>query len=208
MYNSSFLLSGIIFCECGAKMCGMTRGHKWKYYVCNNRRYKGNIICDLKTVKIQTIEPIIIGRIRDFLKSIDLSTDISHLVQNDRHEKLVQIDDKIKEISFRIKELDKEAKKLLDTFGEEMKNLSYIKNRLTELEKTRDELSRSIEDKNSEKALLKDKRRRLEEMVAFAGDFQENWDKADQASKKEIIRCLVDKITVNKIGTIEMCLTF
>lgn len=61
--KAGYLCSGLVYCECGAKMHGMTsrrKGHEYKYFVCSGK-------CGAPTVKMDEVDRAVIDYLHDLL---------------------------------------------------------------------------------------------------------------------------------------------
>ena len=66
--SSRYLLSGLVRCECGAKMTGHSaKSGKVLYYACLNQTRKGKSVCAAKWVNRDKLENFIVEKVRDHI---------------------------------------------------------------------------------------------------------------------------------------------
>ena len=61
-----------------------------------------------------------------------------------------------------------------------------------------------MEERKNELALLTNNTDRIEEIIQYSKNFLSNWSQSDNASKKELIKTLIERIVVKKNGRIEI----
>ncbi len=107
-YNNSYLLSGILYCECGAHMVGHSaKSGKYFYYVCNDRIKKAS--CNLKKIPRDKLESVVINEIRNALITKEnvkkiLKEIVSEMKENrsGKNKELLQIDSELEDSKRRI----------------------------------------------------------------------------------------------------------
>lgn len=63
-----YLLSGLIYCDCGAAMCGKTttvRGQKYQYYKCGAQDRRTNLNCNNRSINLVDLEDAILFEIEN-----------------------------------------------------------------------------------------------------------------------------------------------
>ena len=137
--EDDYLLTTKLFCgKCGAYMAGESgtgrNGTVHRYYKCNTAKYKHT--CDKKTVKKDWIEDIVIKYTREMMMSDNVLEDIAGIVfQNFQKENPV-----IQLLKQRLSETETALNNLLKAIEEGIIT-STTKQRMLELEQTRDEIN-------------------------------------------------------------------
>ena len=137
--KDDYLLTTKLFCgKCGAYMAGESgtgrNGTVHRYYKCNTVKYKHT--CDKKTVKKDWIENIVIKYIREMMMNDNVIEDIANIVFRNfqKENPAVQL------LKQRLSETETALNNLLKAIEEGIIT-STTKQRMLELEQTRDEIN-------------------------------------------------------------------
>ena len=137
--DDDYLLTTKLFCgKCGVYMTGESgtsrNGTVHRYYKCNNAKYKHT--CDKKTVKKEWIEDLVIKHTKEMMVNDSVIEDIANIVfRNFKKENPA-----LQLLKQRLSETETALNNLLKAIEEGILT-STTKQRMIELEKTRDELN-------------------------------------------------------------------
>lgn len=199
--NSSYLLSGLIHCTCGAPLIGETITNRrqnttFHYYACNNRRQSSGAICHARPLPKEAIEAIIINELAEYiLEPTNLVAILSHDQQTE---------------SSRVAELEGQRKALLKQLQVTGQRLSRIADTIADagplpnlIEKNRSLLAHQVEIE-TELARLTDRiaSRTLptEEILENAQVIRAALLGGPDDLKRNTLRAMVQSITAERVG--------
>ena len=189
----TYLLSGLISCECGAPMCGgrvrNQKGILYVYYRCNDKK------CKVGRIKRETVEEYVVECLLEHLND---SVKRKALAQNieDHANTYSQIyTSHIAGIKKEIAALDRKAAKLLDAI-ETMGISSAIADRLKEIDKQKEALNKKVQRASAAAASLvgRDQIEAVIDDCAFI--LKDNKNNPDKV--RAVLELFVDSITVKQ----------
>lgn len=202
-YGVTYLLSGLMKCECGGSLTGYTHvkknGKKYTYYRCHNHASKGSGICPGNSLAKEQIE----GRILKYIRSkADIHFEEAEIekviLRNDTdspREKLLNMESNIKQIKKKqerllefIEDGSMPKEVIISRYDQLAKELVYAESRYQRLKE-------ELNPKAMENRIVI-----LEKVRSLNGNFQSLPNK----TKKEILQQLIKQITVTRGGDVEI----
>ncbi|WP_044642612.1 recombinase family protein [Risungbinella massiliensis] len=202
-----YLLSGLI--KCG--ICGLTyhgqafKGPKGKlkqYYQCNGKlNYISKKInrCESKNLNGEWIEKIVWDYCVSFIQEPSRALEeISATFEEKKNEHDWEMDLKI--LTKQLNELDNEKESILDLFRKKMITSDDVEKQFGKIQAERDQLSKKIEEITHLRDLENDRFKGFQSVEELLKSlrYKISQELTDE-EKKEIVRTLVKKITVNTI---------
>ncbi|GMB01042.1 serine recombinase [Pelosinus sp. IPA-1] len=141
-----YTLSGLVYCECGAKMAGgrvTSRGNVYSYYRCDKQQRTLNN-CGTGRVKKEELEKMVLDKIETEILSPDAIPRLTEVINAEIELLMKQSSQKLSQLKSVKKELETKVSKLLDLaeqglFDDLLKE--RYKNSVTQLERTKEEIA-------------------------------------------------------------------
>jgi len=199
-YGSRYLLTGLIFCEnCNHKFVGHSsvRGdRKYLYYYDGGFMYKGKKVCDGKRIPRNLLDDFALIKTKERLDSQFWQEKLKARLK----EKLEQAHtdtNRQEQITIEIKQIEGEINNLLDTIAV-IGLTPALKNKLSERQRKVEQL-RKLEHKKSIKLNESSNMEMgIQEYLKHLTDIDKILDAASNEEKKQLLKCFINKITVNK----------
>ena len=208
---STYLFSGLIECEtCGSKFVGISgynaRKRPYRYYMCNQARRMGPAQCGQRKFNADTLEPVLINRLKEHLTTPETITAIVE-THNDAITKLKEnAPVRIARIEKEIKNIDKRIAKLFEAI--ETSDLGLNKEdvapRFRELKAKKISLEIELEEV---KAKAHQKRVTVsEEVIAAWVDLYDNLLSDESVwVKKSVLRSCIESVKIGNDGARMTC---
>ena len=195
-YN--YLLSGLLFCSCGCRMCGEGVDHK-RYYRCSNRviRYPLAPDCDATGINIKRIDEVIWPKIQELLLKPDLLRQQAEnwLVKKGNGD-IVRSDQlelsRLKEI---VEALTREEKKHAEAFAKELISIDVLSQVMGELKLKRQSILNQINKLEISQKEEKLPNISVSEVCYYVAEVLKSLLQGD---KRVVMRKLISKIVLDK----------
>jgi len=201
-YSSSFLLSGLLRCTCGATLWGKrTKNRKHGYYMCTGQSTKGKTQCDSSFLREDLLDKYVVESV--------INVFLTGGNENIQLHAIEQINNKFKELTIALDGINKRLKVLAKSAAEYENNLllddndpnkltvgrynslmTRIDNEITELEKKRRDIQEQLK-------AIQQTETDTEEFITTV-DSLEKWDELSKVEQKQLISCWVSGITAYK----------
>lgn len=185
--TSEYLLTGLIYCgKCGAKMRYQKWGNKGSKLVCySQQKSKPYLVkdpdCNQEKIWCDEVEDLVIKSMFEFAKNYKPSKTES-IVPDNALSLLYRQQD----------ELNKKIKKLYNIYAETEDNDDVLLSTIQELQKQLKNVNRQIEIETKNSIIFS----RRKEKTEILSSINEVWNDLDIKQKKNILRKLVNKITI------------
>ena len=185
--TSEYLLTGLIYCgKCGAKMRYQKWGNKGSKLVCySQQKSKPYLVkdpdCNQEKIWCDEVEDLVIKSMFEFAKNYKPSKTES-IVPDNALSLLYRQQD----------ELNKKIKKLYNIYAETEDNDDVLVSTIQELQKQLKNVNRQIEIETKNSIIFS----RRKEKTEILSSINEVWNDLDIKQKKNILRKLVNKITI------------
>lgn len=185
--TSEYLLTGLIYCgKCGAKMRYQKWGNKGSKLVCySQQKSKPYLVkdsnCDQEKIWCDEVEDLVIKSIFEFASNYKPSKTESIVPDNTLTLLYKQQD-----------ELNKKIKKLYNIYAETEDNDDVLLSTIQELQKQLKNVNKQIDIETKNSIIFS----RRKEKTEILSSINERWNDLDVKQKKNIVRKLVNKITI------------
>lgn len=185
--TSEYLLTGLIYCgKCGAKMRYQKWGNNGSKLVCySQQKSKPYLVkdsnCDQEKIWCDEVEDIVVKAIFEFARNYKPSKTESIVPDNTLLLLYKQQD-----------ELNKKIKKLYNIYAETEDNDDVLLSTIQELQKQLKNVNRQIDIETKNSIIFS----RRKEKTEILSSINEVWNDLDIKQKKNILRKLVNKITI------------
>lgn len=185
--TSEYLLTGLVYCgKCGAKMRYQKWGNKGSKLVCYSQQKSKQYLvkdpdCDQEKVWCDEVEDLVIKSIFEFAKNYKPSKTESVVPDNALSLLYRQQD-----------ELNKKIKKLYNVYAETEDNNDVLLSTIQELQKQLKNVNKQIDIETKNSIIFS----RRKEKTEILSSINEVWNDLDEKQKKNILRKLVNKITI------------
>lgn len=185
--TSEYLLTGLVYCgKCGAKMRYQKWGNKGSKLVCYSQQKSKQYLvkdpdCDQEKVWCDEVEDLVIKSIFEFAKNYKPSKTES-IVPDNALSLLYRQQD----------ELNKKIKKLYNVYAETEDNNDVLLSTIQELQKQLKNVNKQIDIETKNSIIFS----RRKEKTEILSSINEVWNDLDEKQKKNILRKLVNKITI------------
>lgn len=185
--TSEYLLTGLIYCgKCGAKMRYQKWGNKGSKLVCySQQKSKPYLVkdsnCDQEKIWCDEVEDLVIKSIFEFANNYKPSKTESIVPDNTLTLLYKQQD-----------ELNKKIKKLYNIYAETEDNDDVLLSTIQELQKQLKNVNKQIDIETKNSIIFS----RRKEKTEILSSINERWNDLDVKQKKNIVRKLVNKITI------------
>lgn len=185
--TSEYLLTGLIYCgKCGAKMRYQKWGNKGSKLVCySQQKSKPYLVkdsnCNQEKIWCDEVEDLVIKSIFEFASNYKPSKTESIVPDNTLTLLYKQQD-----------ELNKKIKKLYNIYAETEDNDDVLLSTIQELQKQLKNVNKQIDIETKNSIIFS----RRKEKTEILSSINERWNDLDVKQKKNIVRKLVNKITI------------
>lgn len=184
---SEHLLTGLVYCgKCGAKMRYQKWGNKGSKLVCySQQKSKPYLVkdkdCDQEKIWADEVEDIVIKSILNFANNY-VSSETESILPNDSISLLYEEQNN----------LNKKLKKLYNIYSESDDNDDTLLDAISDLKNQIKQVNTQIE-MDTQNSIIYNRRKERVEMIDTINNL---WNTLDEKTKKNIIRKLVNKITI------------
>ena len=195
IHKSPYLLTGVMHCpKCGRNMCGRTvtsfagkarNKHVYRYYECPNNSKKG--ICDQVYIRADSVDPIVIDKIREFVLSPESQEYLTERVM-EKDDFRQEIEAKIQRIRTKIKDIQNRKKKWMDSFEDGVIESADLKKRLSGLNKEQEVYEKNLEETEQEKRRVLFRELNIQRISELCQDFDRIFETATADQRKRIVR--------------------
>lgn len=207
--NSSYLLSGFLFCgKCGANMAGCAgKSSRYFYYGCHNKIRRGEHGCDSALVSRERIERAVVDQLKSQVLTEDNLTSLIRMVNEEVMRGKSRVEEKLQEKDAQIDLLNGRLDKLYAALETGKLDMDDLAPRIKDLRAQIEELKRARVDLELERASEAIKLSRAD-VRAYAQDLHGVLDSGSVFERKSFLRSFIKRITLDKPGggTIEYSL--
>ncbi len=205
---SNYLLSGLIRCgKCGGSVNGYTqkkinsKGEQlYPYYKCHTRHSKGSSVCKGNTIRKDTLERLVIGKILELIEGDKFKVDIKHAL-NIFSKKVKQgsksLRSEKKRLEQRNNKIGLKKSNLLECLEDRTIDKELYKCRIAELNSEYDKNQKSLYEVESRINDIGIEDVSFNSVYEILKDFRESWKNLGYSGKKNLLWSLISKITVN-----------
>lgn len=190
------LLTGLIFCKCGATMHSNANGKK-RRYKCSARAQYFSDSCDSKGVKADFIEYEIASLIQGIIKN--QKKELLNPLLERYNEVLAQqnkISEEISNLNRKKTDIGQKLNKYFEAFEEDELDKNILKNRINELKQQKEQIEKRLVElklKSNEIDTIDEEREKINVLL---DQFEVLWEVSDLTDKKKILSILIEKIVV------------
>ncbi len=206
---SNYLLSSLVRCgKCGGSVNGYTqkkitpKGEEqlYPYYKCHTRHSKGSSVCKGNTIRKDTLERLVIGKILELIESDKFNVDIKHAL-NIFSKKVKQggksLRSEKKRLEQRNNKIGLKKRNLLEALEDKTIDKEIYKMRIAELNSEYDKNQKSLYEVESRINDIGIEDVSFNSVYEILKNFRESWKNLGYSGKKNLLWSLISKITVN-----------
>ncbi|MDY0059822.1 MAG: recombinase family protein [Myxococcota bacterium] len=201
--NPDYLLSGLLFCRCGAPMTTTSargrHGVEYRYYVCKTQMFGGPKVCDHPRLSAAEIEPLVVQRIRTVCADPALRREITARLDDGKDTVGRQLAAQRAEIQRQMDVLNQDGRTLLDTVrAAGGRGSSIAATQLGEIELQLDRLRGQASQVDDQLRGLSTAVGRVSTALELLDSFEELWTHLVPEERLDVTRLLVRRIDVDE----------
>ena len=196
---SPYLLSGLLFCECGRAMIGHSaKSGRNFYYLCSRSLKQGKDACGARMLPKDKLEKLIVGQIKSRVLTDENLEELVKLVNEELYSTSSRLKDRMDAIETELKDVQGRLSRLYEVLETGKLELDDLAPRIRELRTRQDELSKSRLQLEAEMITQGVEKVNVEEIKECAEDLRSLLEEADFTERKAFLRSFVKRIEVNK----------
>ncbi len=196
---SPYLLSGLLFCSCGAAMTGRSaKSQQYFYYMCSKSFKQGKDACDARTLPKDQVERLIIDKLKQRVLTDLNMEELVRLVNEElgsAHEVLYQ---KLNDIDAEIKDVEARLARLWDVLETGKLDLNDLSPRIRELRVRQDELRKARLQVEADFVVHEVAPVDTQLVKQYAQDLKSLLEEAEFSERKAFLRSFVKRIEIKK----------
>jgi site-specific DNA recombinase len=197
LHAGSFPLSGLLKCPtCGGAMVQGNASKKYKYYTCGRFKNSGSKACNSNLVKKEHVEQEVLSQVMNYLNDLSLSVPLQTVVINNLKSEIEPIEDELKLLEKRLKELKREKQDLLQLYMKKIIDESTLSDEMKRIQNQESDYKEFITTL-SKQVNLKNNNNLSPLATCIANDFHSFYNLLDDYDKKDLLRFIVEEIQVN-----------
>ena len=195
---SFYLLSGLLFCSCGAAMFGHSaKSGKHFYYLCSRKFKQGRESCDARMLPKEKLERLVIDQLRSRVLTDENLEELVMLVNEELRSASANLKDKLDAIDAELRDVKVRLSRLYDALETGKLTLDDLAPRIRELRSRQDDLSRTRVQLEADIAAQSADEVDLATVKAYANDLKSLLEEAGFAERKGFLRSFIERIEVD-----------
>ena len=196
---SSYLLSGLLFCSCGAAMTGRSaKSNQYFYYTCSRSFKQGKDGCDARSLPKDEIERLVITKIRQRVLTDENLEELVRLVNEElgsAHDVLQQT---LLDIDAEIRDVESRLSRLYDVLETGKLELNDLAPRIRELRSRQDDLRKARLQAEADFLVRSVEPVDTQLVKQYAQDLKQLLEEAEFSERKSFLRSFVKRIEIKK----------
>lgn len=195
-----YLLSGLIYCDCGSRM-GCEGGEKNYYYRCQNRlkRYPLPPDCSASGLNTGRIDDIVWNKLKEFFQNHKLLEAQAARWLGGNNDNQSFEDGKIEEIKKHLLNVGEEERRQAKAYGEGIISFDLFKKLVSDIKDKKEALTKQLQEFTNRKLKVSEKSKFSLEQIIKALPLVIN--KFEEADKRKVLLNVLDKVEVNESRT-------
>ena len=197
---STYLLSGLVSCRCGAPMGGSTasgRGYHYRYYRCAQQMNRRNAACNQPRIRADYLEDAVLDSVLGYFQRPEWITELTAAVNVE-----LNGDDGLqaaaKRLQQQVAEVEATINRLLDAL--EREGLESVRERLKAREAERRKLRGDLALVEAEIAARRTVLLTAQEVDDLLGEIRQHREAEDILELRAILRLVIERVTVDGKG--------
>jgi len=196
---SLYLLSGILFCSCGAAMIGHSaKSGKHFYYQCSRKFKQGSEACNSRMLVKEKLERLIINQLKSKVLTDDNLEKMVIMVNEELQSVSGILQDQLETIDAESKDVKARLSRLYDVLETGKLELDELVPRIRELKARQDDLSKTRVQVEAEMVARGVDQVDLSVVQRYARDLRNLLEDSDFTERKAFLRSFVKKIVVEQ----------
>ncbi len=194
--RSPYLLSGIVFCHCGARMQGH-RNERWRYYRCAAAVHKGPSVCPSKTqIRADKLEEAVVQQLFEFRVDAEALRRLMSETNEERRAGLVGLHERMAHLEGRLTKLAGRQEQIKDAFEDKAYSLQEMKRRLEKAKHETKEVESALAQARAEKQKIETETTDVHRAVRCLETAWEAYVILDFEDRQQLLRSLIDRVVV------------
>jgi hypothetical protein len=196
--TSQYLLSGLLFCECGRAMIGHSAksGHNF-YYLCSRSFKQGKDACASRMLPKEKLERAVIEQLKSKVLTEANLEEMVKMVNEDIRAASCGLKDRMDAADTELKDIQARLSRLYEVLETGKLGLEELAPRIKELRTRQDELSSTRLQLEAEAITSGVNEVDLVTVKAYAEDLRSILEEADFSEKKAFLRSFIKRIEVD-----------
>ena len=196
--NSSYLLSGILYCACGHAMTGHSaKSGRNFYYQCSRRFKQGNEACKARILPKDKLERQVIDNLKARVLTDENLEQLVIIVNSELASTQGGLKDRLDAIDLELKDISLRLLKLYDALETGKLDLADLSPRIKQLKARQDELAQARVQVEADMVVKGVEPVDIEAVSAYALDLRSLLEEADMTQRKSFIRSFVKRIDID-----------
>ncbi|MFP3975662.1 MAG: recombinase family protein, partial [Dehalococcoidia bacterium] len=195
---SFYLLSGILFCSCGAAMTGHSaKSGRHFYYLCSRKFKQGQYGCDARMLPKEKLEHLVIDRVRSRILTDENLEKLVVMVNEELESSSAQLKEEIDVIDAELRDVKPRLSRLYSALETGKLNLEDLAPRIKELRARQDDLAQARLQLETDIAAQAPESVDMATVKAYASDLRTLLEESELTERKSFLRSFVERITVD-----------
>jgi len=195
--RSSYLLSGLVYCEhCGVKMVGGING-RWKYYRCYAARHKGPTACPkMVWIRADKLEAEVVKRLFHFRVDAEALREKLQSAMQERRTELPTLKQRVGYWEGRLTQLAGRDEQIKDAYEDGEYSLQEMKVRRRQSEQEMKDAEHALSETRAETDRIESQSTDVERVVEALETAWGMYSKIDFEGRQQLIRTLIGRVVV------------
>jgi site-specific DNA recombinase len=195
---SFYLLSGLLYCSCGAAMIGHSaKSKKHFYYLCSKSDKQGKDACDAPMLVKRKLEKQVIDQLKAKVLTDENLEKMVKIVNEDLLSAADVLKDQLDVIDAEMKDVRARLSRLYDALETGKLGLDELSPRIRELKARQDELGRARVQVEADIVAEGVEQIEVSEVKAYARDIRAMLEEADFTKSKAFLRTFVERMDMD-----------
>jgi len=194
---SPYLLSGLIFCSCGAALTGQSaKSGRHFYYACSRSLRQGKEACDASFLPKEKLERLVIDKIRSRILTEDNLEQLVKLVNEELQSASYGLKDRLDAIDTELRDVRARLSRHYEALETGKLGLDELAPRIKELKSRQDDLGKTRVQIEAEMVVQGVEQVDAKLVKAYAQDLRCLLEESELTAKKAFLRSFVKRVEI------------
>jgi len=196
---SFYILSGILFCSCGAAVTGHSaKSGKYHYYQCSRRLKQGDEACSIRQKPKEKLERLIIEQLKTRVLTDENLEALVTMVNEELETASDELTERLHSVDIALADVKARLSRLYDALETGKLGLDDLAGRIKELKSRQDELNATRVQIEADMVVRNVELVDLEMVKTYAQDLKVLLQEAEFTERKSFLRSFIKRIEINE----------